>query len=75
MFLGLAAVAAVIFAALSVLAITANIKAQKRLEAIQMSLQAMLANYINYLDNIGFPANAVSIQIVEDKPMNAWYDG
>ena len=74
-FLGLAVVAAVIFAGVAVLAITANITAQKRLEAIQISLQAMLGNYINYLDKIGFPANPVSIQIVEDKPMNAWYDG
>jgi hypothetical protein len=35
----------------------------------------MLSKYINYLDNIGFPADPVSIQIVEGKEMNASYDG
>jgi hypothetical protein len=49
--------------------------AQQRLEAIQTSLQAMLSNYIDYLDNISFPADAVKIQIAEGKEMNAWYDG
>jgi len=56
-------------------AITANIVAQKRLEAIQISLQAMLRKYIDYLKNIGFPTDTVSIQIVDGKEMNAWYDG
>jgi len=81
-FLGIAVIVAAVFAALAGWAleqrseaITANNTAQKRLEAIRKSLQAMLRNYINYLDNVGFPANSVSIQIVEDKPMNAWYDG
>jgi len=55
-------------------AITAQEVAQKRLEAVQISLQAILSAYIRYLDQIGFPADPVSIQIV-DGNLNAWYDG
>ena len=81
---GIAVIAAAVFAALAGLAlkqrteaITAKNTAQKRLEAIQTSLQAVLSNYINYLDHIGFPADLVSIQIVEkdEEQMNSWYDG
>jgi hypothetical protein len=82
MFLGLAVIVAAVFAALAGWAlkqrseaITASTTAQQRLEAIQISLQAMLSHYINYLDHIGFPAAAVSMQIAEGKEMNAWYDG
>jgi hypothetical protein len=49
-------------------------KAQKRLEAFQVSLQAMLSRYTKYLDNIGFPEDTVSIQIGDGKDVNAWYD-
>jgi len=80
--LGGAVIVAAVFAALAGWAlkqrseaITANNTAQKRLEAIQTSLQAMLSNYINYLENIGFRAAAVSMQIAEGEEMNAWYDG
>jgi TIR domain/Protein of unknown function (DUF3040) len=82
MFLGLAVIVAAVFAALAGWAlkqrseaITASTTAQQRLEAIQISLQAMLSHYINYLDHVGFPAAAVSMQIAEGKEMNAWYDG
>jgi ferric-dicitrate binding protein FerR (iron transport regulator) len=40
-------------------AITAKDVAQKRLEAVHISLQAVLSKYIDYLDKIGFPADTV----------------
>ena len=45
------------------------------LETIQGGLQAMLSKYVDHLDNIGFPKDTVTIQIVDGTEMNAWYDG
>jgi hypothetical protein len=82
MSVGLAVIVAIVFAALAGWAlnqrseaITAKIMAQERLDAIQTSLQAMLSKYINYLHDIGLSTDTVSIEIVEGKELNAWYDG
>jgi hypothetical protein len=72
--LGAAVIVAAVFAALAGWAWNQRTVAQERLDAIQTSLQAMLSNYTNYLNGVGFHTDKIPIRI-DEKVLNAWFDG